>query len=170
MKRLKITVLILFLSFFTGEVLAQNEVLRERNSLYGISEFGVAVNIEKPKSLMEDVTLSVDSVRTLLVDELNELPVTILEDETLRDSDQFPILHLHVNIMNASLGAYPFTAELKFYQPIKLPLNNDVQTMGATWHDSFIGVVTPDLIDFIAAQSVNLAGNFKIDYQSVNSR
>ncbi|MDR9419383.1 hypothetical protein [Gracilimonas sp.] len=101
---------------------------------------------------------------------MNELPVTILEDETLRDSDQFPILHLHVNIMNASLGAYPFTAVLKFYQPVKLPLNNDVQTMGSTWHDSFIGVVTPDLIDYIAAKSAGLAGNFKIDYQSVNSR
>ncbi|MDR9419382.1 hypothetical protein [Gracilimonas sp.] len=67
MKLFKITLVILFLSVFTGEVFAQNEVLRERNSLYGISEFGVVVNIEKPKSL-EDVTLSVDSVRALLVE------------------------------------------------------------------------------------------------------
>lgn len=165
----KVALLLLFVSLFWGEALAQNEVLRERNSLYGISEFGMVVNIEKPKSL-EEVTLKVDSVRTLLVKELQDLPVTILDDQSLRQSDQFPILHLHINIMNATLGAFPFTAELKFYQPVKLLLNNNVQTMGATWHDSFIGVVSPDLIDYITAQSTGLVKNFKIDYQSVNSR
>lgn len=169
MKTLTFFIFLILISFSSQSILAQNEVVRERNSLYGISEFGVVVNIEKPKSL-EEVTLKVDSVRTLLVKELQDLPVTILEDQTLRQSDQFPILHLHINIMKATLGAFPFTAELKFYQPVKLPLNNDVQTMGATWHDSFIGVVSPDLIDYIAAQSTGLVKNFKIDYQSVNSR
>ena len=167
MIKVKIFFAIVTLLFTSQSTFAQNEVIRERNSLYGISEFGVVVNIEKPSSLQE-ITLSTDSVRTLIMEELEDLPVTILEDETLRKSDQLPILHLHINIMKATLGAYPFTAELKFYQPVKLPLNNDVQTMGSTWHDSFIGVVTPDLIDFIAAQSSRLAGNFSIDFNSVN--
>lgn len=156
-----------FLLISTTNSFAQNEVLREQNSLYGISEFGVVVNIEKPEQL-EQVSMRVDSVRSLLLDKLKELPITILEYETLQESDQYPILHLHINIMEAMSGIYPFTAEMKFYQPVKLPLNNDIQTMASTWHDSFIGVVTPDLINYIAARSANLAVNFRIDYQSVN--
>lgn len=146
---------------------AQNEVLREQNSLYGIKEFGVVVNIEKPKQLKE-LSLRVDSVRSLLLDELGELPITILEDQTLRESDQFPILYLHINVMYTQIGVYPFTAEMKFYQPVKLPLNNEIQTTAATWHGSFIGVVSPDLIDHIAQQSVNLVATFRSDYLSVN--
>lgn len=147
---------------------AQNEVIREQNSLYGIKEFGVVVNIEKPTRLEEEVSLKVDSVRSLLLKELEPLPVTILNDRTLRESDQFPILHLHINIMYTEIGIYPFATELTFYQPVKLPLNDDVRTTAATWHDSNIGMVSPDLIDYIARQSVNMVGNFRNDYYAVN--
>lgn len=142
-------------------------MLREQNSLYGIPEFGVVVNIEKPKQL-EEVSIRVDSVRSLLLEKLRELPITILDYETLQESDQYPILHLHINIRKAISDIYPFTAEMKFYQPVKLPLNNNIQTMASTWHNSIIGLVTPDLINYIAARSANLAVSFRIDYQSVN--
>ncbi|SMO63792.1 hypothetical protein [Gracilimonas mengyeensis] len=161
--------LVLILGFcFTAISYAQNEVMREQDSLYGIQEFGVVVNIEKPNRLDDEISLKVDSVRSLLLKEIDDLPVTILEDQTLRESDQFPILHLHINVMYTEIGVYPFTAELKFYQPVKLPLNKDNRTMGATWHDSFIGVVSPDLINYIAQQSVNLTGNFRDAYWAVN--
>ncbi|MEX0724527.1 MAG: hypothetical protein WD053_11640 [Gracilimonas sp.] len=161
---------ILFLSFsllLSNNLFAQNEVLREQDSLYGISEFGVVVNIEKPAGA-EDLSFSVDSVRSLMVNELDGLPVDVLEYETLQQSDQLPILYLHINIMESPGGLYSFSAQMLFYQPAKLPLNNDIQTMASTWHDSFIGVVTPDLTDYIASRSARLAGNFRIDYQSVN--
>lgn len=167
MKYFTLILLSLLVLLVSISVYAQNEVLREQNSLYGISAFGVVVNIEKPKQLQQ-VSMRVDSVRSLLLNKLKDLPVTILEYETLQKSDQHPILYLHINIMEAMSGMYPFTAEMKFYQPVKLPLNNNIQTMASTWHDSFIGVVTPDLINYIAARSANLAINFRIDYQSVN--
>lgn len=162
--------MLLLLSAFlliSVNITAQNEVLRERDSLHGISEFGVVVNIEKPDRL-EELSLSVDSVRSLLINELAELEIEILEDETLRRSDQFPILYLHINVMYAMPGIYPFAAEMKFYQPAKLPLNNDIRTTASTWHDSFIGVVSPDLTDRIADSSVNMVQNFKADFLRVN--
>lgn len=167
MKHLKITLLSFFILLISTSGYAQNEVLREQNSLYGISEFGVVVNVEKPESL-DEISIPVDSVRSLMLKELSSLPVTILEYETLQQSDQFPILYLHINIMEGIAGTLSFTAQLMFYQPAKLPLNNDVRTMASTWHDSFIGVVTPDLADYITSRSSRLAANFRIDYESVN--
>ncbi|MBD3617267.1 MAG: hypothetical protein HUJ22_11920 [Gracilimonas sp.] len=158
---------IYFFLFSTINSYAQNEVLREQNSLYGISEFGVVVNVEKPESL-DNVSIPVDSVRSLMLKELNSLPVTILEYETLQQSDQLPILYLHINIMEGMAETLAFTAQLMFYQPAKLPLNNDVRTMASTWHDSFIGVITPDLANYITSRSSRLSANFRIDYESVN--
>lgn len=167
MKHLKITLLLFFILLISTSGYAQNEVLREQNSLYGISEFGVVVNVEKPNSL-DKISVPVDSVRSLMLKELSSLPVTILEYKTLQQSDQLPILYLHINIMEGMAGTLAFMAQLKFYQPAKLPLNNDVRTMASTWHDSFIGVVTPDLADYITSRSSRLAANFRIDYESVN--
>lgn len=162
-----ISLIFLMIALFSTRSLAQNEVLRERNSLYGIKELGVSVNIERPINL-NSVPFDVDSVRQLVIDKLDELPVNILDEQTLKQSDQLPLLHLHINIMSDVGGIHPFAAELKFYQPVKLTLNNDIQTMGATWADSFIGVVTPDLMNFIAAKSAGLAENFRSDYEIAN--
>ena len=167
MKYLNIFFSIFFILLLSSSGYGQNEVLREQNSLYGISEFGVVVNVEKPESL-DNISIPVDSVRKLMLKELSSLPVTILEDEALQQSDQIPILYLHINIMEGMAGTLSFTGQLLFYQPAKLPLNNDVRTMASTWHDSFIGVVTPDLADYITSRSSRLASNFRIDYESVN--
>lgn len=167
MKYLNIFFPIFFVLLLSSSGYAQNEVLREQNSLYGISEFGVVVNVEKPEGL-DNISIPVDSVRSLMLEELSGLPVTILEYETLQQSDQLPILYLHINIMEGMAGSLSFTGQLFFYQPAKLPLNNDVRTMASTWHDSFIGVVTPDLADYITSRSSRLATNFRIVYESVN--
>lgn len=167
MKFLNVFLSALFMLLTFSSAYAQNEVFREQNSLYGISEFGVVVNVEKPESL-DEISIPVDSIRNMMLKELSGLPVTILEYETLQQSDQLPILYLHVNIMEGMAGTLPFTAQLMFYQPAKLPLNNDVRTMASTWHDSFIGVVTPDLADYITSRSSRLTANFRIDYESVN--
>lgn len=163
---------ILFTTLFviligSASSVAQNEVIRERNSLYGIQEFGVSVNIERPLTLT-NIPFSPDSVRQLIIQRLDELPINIIDEQTLKQSDQLPLLHLHINIMNDVGGIHPFTAELKFYQPVKLTLNKDIQTMGSTWADSFIGVVTPDLMNFIAAKAAGLAENFRSDYEIAN--
>jgi|AntRauTorcE11897_2_1112592.scaffolds.fasta_scaffold00093_40 hypothetical protein len=168
MKYFSLYILITCCSFLLyNDLFAQNEVLREQDSLYGISEFGVVVNIEKPAGV-EDLSFTVDSVRSLMLDELEGLPINVLEYETLQQSDQLPILYLHINIMESTMGLYSFSAQMLFYQPVKLPLNNDIQTMASTWHDSFIGMVTSDLTDYIASRSARLTANFRIDYQSVN--
>jgi hypothetical protein len=167
MKRLHLSLTILILLIFSSQSLAQNEVIRERNSLYGIKEFGVSVNIERPLTL-QSVPFDVDSVRQLVIGRLDDLPINIIDEQTLKRSDQLPLLHLHINIMSDVGGIHPFAAELKFYQPVKLPLNNDIQTMGSTWADSFIGVVTPDLMNFIASKAAGLAENFRSDYEIAN--
>ena len=167
MKRLHLSLTILILLIFSSQSLAQNEVIRERNSLYGIKEFGVSVNIERPLTL-QSVPFDVDSVRQLVIGRLDDLPINIIDEQTLKRSDHLPLLHLHINIMSDLGGIHPFAAELKFYQPVKLPLNNDIQTMGSTWADSFIGVVTPDLMNFIASKAAGLAENFRSDYEIAN--
>ncbi|MFD2531256.1 hypothetical protein [Gracilimonas halophila] len=167
MKSLNIFSSLFLVLLLSSSGYGQNEVLREQNSLYGISEFGVVVNVEKPEGL-DNISIPVDSVRNLMLKELSSLPVTILEYETLQQSDQLPILYLHINIMEGMAGTLSFTGQLLFYQPAKLPLNNDLRTMAATWHDSFIGVVTPDLANYIISRSSRLTSNFRIDYESVN--
>lgn len=167
MKSLYLSLTILILLIFSSQSLAQNEVIRERNSLYGIKEFGVSVNIERPLTL-QSVPFDVDSVRQLVIGRLDDLPINIIDEQKLKRSDQLPLLHLHINIMSDVGGIHPLAAELKFYQPVKLPLNNDIQTMGSTWADSFIGVVTPDLMNFIASKAAGLAENFRSDYEIAN--
>jgi hypothetical protein len=147
--------------------IAQNEVLREINSLYGIRSFGIAVNVERPGSL-EDVEFRVQNIQKAVEKKLKQLPVELIPDEQLRDSDQYPMLILHINIMDAGNETYPYAAELTFYQPVKLSLNQDLQTMAATWQTTFVGIVSADKMKFIPDSSIELAEEFVQDFLKVN--
>lgn len=159
--------LALFLILSTANIFAQNEVLRELNSLSGISSFGVVVNIEKPASI-NDNELNSRDIRKKIAEQLSELPIEIISDAILRQSDQYPILHIHINVMKAPNLTYPYSIELNFYQPVKLVLKNDLQSMASTWNKGQIGVVSEDLLHLIVEQAVYTANLFKDEFIEVN--
>jgi hypothetical protein len=146
---------------------AQNEIAREQSSLYGITEFGVVVNVEIPGDLKSE-HLSASGIRRSIEENLSELPVSILSDETLKESDSYPILHIHINVMEAANNTYPFSIELNFYQPIKLILNRDLQTMGVTWNKGQIGIVSHNMMHVIAEEAVYTSNLFKDAFLLVN--
>ncbi len=163
----RFSVIILLSVFCIQLVHAQNEIARERSSLMGIKEMGIVVNIEKPIGLT-DPSLDVTWVREQIVESLENLPVRILDDKTLRQSDEFPILHMHVNIMRASNLTLPFSIELNFYQPVKLVLNRDLKTMAITWNNGQVGIVSENMIPIIVEQTVALSSLFREAFEEVN--
>ncbi len=165
MKRFSIIIL---LSVFSLQLVqAQNEIAREQSSLTGIKEMGIVVNIEKPIGLT-DPSLDVTWIREQIVDSFGDLPVRLLDDKTLRQSDEFPILHVHVNIMRASNLTLPFSIELNFYQPVKLVLNRDLKTMAITWNKGQVGIVSENMIPIIVEEAVALSSLFKDAFEEVN--
>ncbi len=162
------TTLALFLLFLSSSsVFAQNEVLRELSSLSGISEFGVVVNIEIPEEV-EAPNLTPGNVREGILEYFEELPIRILNDNTLRQSDQYPILHVHINVMKASNYTYPFSIEWNFYQPVKLVLKGDLISMASTWNKGQVGIVSHDNLEMIAEEAVYSALVFKEEFIQMN--
>lgn len=162
-----LTSLLFVLSLFIQSAFAQNEISRERASLRGLQELGIVVNIEKPIGLSHE-SLDTGLIRKAIAENFKGLPITILTDKTLRQSDEFPILHIHVNIMRASNQTYPFSIEMNFYQPVKLVLNRDMQTMASTWNKGQIGLVSGNMIHIIASETVNATNLFKDEFEEVN--
>lgn len=170
MKRAAIILLSGLFSFLmlSRTAMAQNEVQRQRDSLNGLSEVGLVVNIEKPENL-QAINLSATQLKQQLVKELSSLPLRIVSDVELQENENIPILHLHINIMEGAPGLYPYSAILNCYQPVKLILNDDLSTMAITWTADFVGVVSADYASFIAEESVGLADVFKNDYRIINN-
>ncbi|MFV1885289.1 MAG: hypothetical protein ACMZ7B_12430 [Balneola sp.] len=165
MKKLSLLCLIGILSIQFGY--AQNEVARERASLRGIQELGIVVNVEHSMGVKPE-SLNTRLIRKAVEENFKDLPISIITDRTLRQSDEFPILHIHVNIMRASNQTYPFSIELNFYQPVKLVLNRDLQTMASTWNKGQIGVVSENMIHIIADEVVAVSNLFKDEFEEVN--
>lgn len=161
------SVFFLLIALSTSTALAQNEVARERASLRGIQELGIVVNVEHSMGVNTD-SLNTRLIRKAVEENFKELPISIITDRTLRQSDEFPILHIHVNIMRASNQTYPFSIELNFYQPVKLVLNRDLQTMASTWNKGQIGVVSENMIHIIADEVVAVSNLFKDEFEEVN--
>lgn len=165
MKRLLLLSLIGLLSIQIS--FAQNEITRERASLRGIQELGIVINVEQPMDLNHE-SLNTSLIREAVEENFKDLPIRILKNRTLRQSDEFPILHIHVNIMRASNQTYPFSIELNFYQPVKLVLNRDLQTMASTWNKGQVGVVSENMIHIIAEEVVIVSDLFKDEFEQVN--
>lgn len=70
--------------------------------------------------------------------------------------------------MKAPNLTYPYSIELNFYQPVKLVLKNDLQSMASTWNKGQIGVVSEDLLPLIVEQAVYTANLFKDEFMEVN--
>jgi hypothetical protein len=166
--------MIRFLSFsaliictLSSPLFAQNEVARERSSLNGISELGVVINIEKPASV-SSAELNPARIKTSIERSFTDLPLALLTDDQLRESDAYPILYIHVNVMKAGSNLYPFSIEQSLYQPVKLMLQNDLRTTAATWNKGQVGVVSTGNLSLIAEEAIAISRLFYDEFKQVN--
>jgi hypothetical protein len=164
----RICLVFLFTVMSVTQLFAQNEIQREISSLAGIVEMGVVVNIEKPIGMPTVEKLTPAYIREGIIAEFGDLPVQILTDRALRQSDEFPILHVHVNVMKASNNTYPFSIEMNFYQPVKLVLKGDLQSMASTWNKGQIGIVSENMLEVIVEEAIYTSRVFKEEFQQVN--
>ena len=159
--------LLLSLILMSSALHAHNEVETERHSLIGIKKFGISVEIEKPIGLKE-ATLNPAQIQKKIHESFESLPVTLLSFNELKQSFYNPFFYVHVNIMQAEDGIYPFSIEMRFYQPIKLSLKNDVESMASTWHSGYVGMVSFDRVNEIAGVVVDAAKEFKDEFERLN--
>jgi len=139
----------------------------ERHSLIGIKKFGISVEIEKPIGLKE-ATLNPAQIQKEINESFETLPVTLLNFNELKESFYNPFFYVHVNIMQAEDGIYPFSIEMRFYQPIKLSLKNDLESMASTWHSGYVGMVSFDRVNEIAGVVVEATKEFKEEFERLN--
>lgn len=151
----------------SSSLVAQNEVETERHSLVGIQKFGISVEIEKPIGLQE-ITLNPAEIQAKITESFSSLPVSLLSFDQLKKSFYNPFFYVHVNIMQAENGLYPFSIEMRFYQPIKLSLKNDVESMASTWHSGYVGMVSFDRTNEIAGVVVEATKEFKEEFERLN--
>lgn len=148
---------------------AQNEVDRERSSLKGIQSMGFSVNYEAPSSLIESEEIDISTLQKMGEQMLSENNITVVSEKKLKESDQFPLLYVHINAMNAGRGLVPFAINVYFYQPVKLSLNRDLQTTANTWETATLGLVSHDQLDVINESTKGLINEFINDYKMVNN-
>ncbi len=165
--KIRSSLLLLFIVFISSSLFAQNEVETERHSLIGIKKFGISVEIEKPIRLKE-ATLNPAQIQKKINESFETLPVTLLSFNELKQSFYNPFFYVHVNIMQAEDGIYPFSIEMRFYQPIKLSLKNDVESMASTWHSGYVGMVSFDRVNEIAEVVVEATKEFKEEFERLN--
>ena len=151
----------------SSSLFAQNEVETERHSLIGIKEFGISVEIEKPIGLQEAL-LNPALIQKEIRKSFESLPINLLSFNELKESFYNPFFYVHVNIMQAEDGIYPFSIEMRFYQPIKLSLKNDVESMASTWHSGYVGMVSYDRVNEIAGVVVEATKEFKEEFERLN--
>ena len=147
---------------------SQNEIERERSSLRGISEMGFSVNLEYNVTLTEKGELEITSIKDAAVEKLRNAGLTILSDREVRASDDIPLIYMHINTMDAGQGLVPFSVSVRFYQPVKLSLNRDLQTSASTWETGMVGIVSYDRLNVIKESAVGLLQDFIDDYNRIN--
>lgn len=165
----RLIVFALFLLIVPGLAWAQNEIERERSSLQGINEMGFTVNLEVTATLNEQGEIEITSLQDAVRQELEEADIPLVPDEAVESSAEIPFLYVHVNTMDAGRGLVPFSISVRFYQPVKLSLNRDLETSASTWETGTVGIVSYDRMHVIQESVRNLVGHFIRDYNGVNN-
>lgn len=148
---------------------AQNEVARERSSLQGIRSMAFSVNYEANAPLAEKKQTGIAALQKMGEQQLQKAGIALASDEALRQSAQTPLLYMHINAMDAGRGLVPFAINLYFYQPVKLPLNRDIQTTASTWESGTLGLVSYDELGLIREAARGLLNEFITDYKEINN-
>jgi hypothetical protein len=164
------TLPLLFLLIIPAQLIAQNEIERERISLQGLQEFGFTANIEGSRTIAGDPNLTPGILRQDAVNQLREANLRFVSDDQVSSSADIPFLYMHVNAMELENGLVPFSIQLRLYQPVKLILNRDLQTSASTWENSVVGIVTLDRLPMINEAASALVADFLDDYATYNRR
>lgn len=162
------TILLLFLLTLPSQLMAQNEIERERISLQGLQEFGFTATIEGSRTIAGDPNLTPGILRQDAVNQLRAANIRYVTDDEVRSSADIPFLFMHVNAMELENGLVPFSIELRLYQPVKLVLNRDLQTSASTWENSVVGIVTLDRLPMINEAASSLVADFLDDFAAYN--
>lgn len=157
-----------FILFPAFELCAQNEIIRERFSLQGIQEVGFTVNIQGSKFVVQDTSLSTAKIRQQSINKLVNADLRYVADKEVQSSADIPFLHMHINTMKLDNGLVPFSINLRFYQPVKLVLNRDLQTSASTWETEMVGVVSSDQLQTISDAANNMLARFIDEYDMIN--
>lgn len=165
----RIFYLIILLTALPVLLAAQNEIDRERISLDGIQQMGFTANLEGSRTVTSDSSLTPATIRQQAVNQLVQADLQYVSDEEVRSSADIPFLYMHINMMEMDNGLVPFSIELRFYQPVKLILNRDLQTSASTWETGMVGMVSLDQLPVIGDAAENLVNEFVDDYLASNS-
>ena len=152
----------------TQPLFAQNEVGRERISLEGIREIGFTVNLQGSETVTSNETLTPTTIRQDVVNQLVRADLNYVSDDEVRSSADIPFLYMHINTMQLDNGLIPFSISLRFYQPVKLILNRDLQTSASTWETGTVGLVSSDQLRTISHAADGLVAQFIEEYRLTN--
>ncbi|MDX1591907.1 MAG: hypothetical protein R3283_08090 [Balneolaceae bacterium] len=168
MKTTSLSLLFITFIFIPSQLIAQNEVERERISLRGLQEFGFTANIEGSRDVADSDELTPSVIRQQSVNRLIESGIRYVSDEEVRSSADIPFLYMHINTMQLENGLVPFSIQLRLYQPVKLSLNRDLQTSASTWETGMVGIVSFDRLATINRAADDLIREFIDDYRQAN--
>ncbi|MEX1270676.1 MAG: hypothetical protein WEA56_16805 [Balneolaceae bacterium] len=168
MKATRIFLLSIFLTALPVLLFAQNEIERENLSLEGLQQIGFTANLEGSRTVTSDTSLTPSSIRQQAVNQLVQAELQYVSDEEVRSSTDIPFLHMHINMLEMENGLVPFSIELRFYQPVKLILNRDLQTSASTWETGMVGLVSLDRLPVIGEAAGNLVSEFIDDFHQSN--
>lgn len=155
-------------SLFPFLLNAQNEIGRARISLQGLQEFGFTANIEGSQAVTSSDTLTPSVIRQEAINQIVESGLRFVSDEEVESSADIPFLYMHINTMQLDNGLVPFSIQLQLFQPVKLPLNRDLQTSASTWDSGMVGIVSLDQLPVINEAASNLIAEFIDDYRRAN--
>lgn len=159
---------LLIVTLWAGQSFAQSEVERELSSLHGIGHFYFVVNVEGNKNLTKEEQLNVPKLQEQLHGHLQSKGMDVLPNTDKPAAAEVPYLRLHINAMDAGRGLVPFSISVNFYQPVKLVLNRDRQTLASTWNTGYVGIVSYDRMGAIDTAAVDMLDEFIQDYRRVN--
>ncbi len=129
---------------------------------------GFTLNLEANVSLNEKGEIEVTSIKDAAVQYLEEADIPLVSDEKLQSSADIPLIYMHINTMDAGRGLVPFSVSIRFYQPVSLKLNRDLQTSASTWETGMVGIVSYDKMQVIRESAVTLLQDFVNDFKTAN--
>lgn len=147
---------------------AQGDVETERASLNGVESFAADITVEGPRHLVESDVLRSDVVLHRIVHRLRESGLTV-ERAVPGASYPPPLLHVHVNMLELDRGLVPFSVAAEFFQNVRL-VDGRREMAAITWHESVLGLVSPDLVSSIPKSVDALVTQFIDDYHAANER
>ena len=173
MKSSRTAIPVLFLSLFitvltTSALRAQNEVALQKAALKGINSFYVTVNVEGVSQILKYDTLNVSKMQREVESGLAEAGLPLDQETSGERGQDNPLLHVHVNVMDAGQGLIPFSVDVEFYQPVKLVLQNDIQSSASTWSSGSLGLVSYDRLGVIRQAMLDELDNFIREFRAAN--